>query len=448
MLISFSFKNLFSFKDETTFSMVSGRAQKMANQVISINESIDALKFSAIYGANASGKSNFIKCMYEFGFLILNGPHQYKHDYSFLGNAKENNSAFECLLCDDENNILKYGFEYSYRTNKFVAEWLSTIEKSEEKRVFERNIAQGTFVFEVDLDQKDVERIKIYRDDLKKDGRNLFTKYIYNKKKFFSSKVLKIVASIYEWVEQKLEVTFPEDTLTSPKYYYSTDGLDQISNFLKKYDTGIDHLDKQIVDISDFAKIAPTAIFSDIKERFSKPRKGFMTFHWKDNYYIFSNNSGQFKIEKIVFVHLINNKKVMLTFAQESDGTIRLLQLAAALLSDETGKTFFIDEFDRCLHPLAVVQFVKDFLKNTDSNNQLIITTHESLLMDLQILRRDEIWFVEKTDGISALYSLEEFQKRFDTRVNKQYLEGRYGAIPVFQDSLGEIITDENIFEK
>ena len=110
---------------------------------------------------------------------------------------------------------------------------------------------------------------------------------------------------------------------------------------------------------------------------------------------------------------------------EESDGTVRILDLLEILISGE-GKTYVIDELDRCLHPSLTYQFVHTFFNIARQRNiQLIVTTHESRLMDFELLRRDEIWFVNKRNtGESDIYSLEEYNERFDKK-NRQSIFGR-----------------------
>ena len=110
-----------------------------------------------------------------------------------------------------------------------------------------------------------------------------------------------------------------------------------------------------------------------------------------------------------------------------------MLDLLEIILSGE-GKTYFLDELDRCMHPSLTYKFVDTFLRiAAEKDIQLVVTTHESRLLDFDLLRRDEIWFVDKRKtGESDIYSLEEYNKRFDQKVDKAYLEGRYGGVPVF----------------
>ena len=140
-------------------------------------------------------------------------------------------------------------------------------------------------------------------------------------------------------------------------------------------------------------------------------------------------------IKVIKIVH--NFSSVHFDTYEESDGTLRILELIDILLSDNN-KVFLIDELDRSLHPALSARFIKCFLDLLENKNvQLIITTHESRLLTYNLLRRDEVWFAEKDEnGASKLYSLEQFKEdaRFDRKIDKAYLDGRYGAVPVFID--------------
>ena len=131
--------------------------------------------------------------------------------------------------------------------------------------------------------------------------------------------------------------------------------------------------------------------------------------------------------------------------SDESDGTRRLLNLMPALHRLHTDATvFFIDEIDRSLHPNLVWEFIHYFLKSSNRTRaQVIVTTHESSLLDLELLRRDEIWFAEK-DSMSAtrLYGLTDFNVRKDLEIRKHYLSGRFGAVPFLGD-VERLLADE-----
>jgi hypothetical protein len=123
-------------------------------------------------------------------------------------------------------------------------------------------------------------------------------------------------------------------------------------------------------------------------------------------------------------------KAVRLELAEESDGTRRLLNLVPLLHSPRAAGVYFIDEIDRSLHPMLVREFLGSFLGG-GGFRQIIVTTHETNLLDQDLLRRDEIWFAEKDQSAATrLYSLLDFKVRNDLDIRKGYLQGRFGAIP------------------
>ena len=132
-------------------------------------------------------------------------------------------------------------------------------------------------------------------------------------------------------------------------------------------------------------------------------------------------NHNEVKCQTIEFSH--SQKNTLFNLNEESDGTVRLLDLLEIILSGDD-KTYVIDELDRCLHPSLSYKFVETFFKIAEKKNiQLIVTTHESRLMDFDLLRRDEIWFVNKKyNGTSDIYSLEEYNTRFDQKELNNFL--------------------------
>jgi hypothetical protein len=144
------------------------------------------------------------------------------------------------------------------------------------------------------------------------------------------------------------------------------------------------------------------------------------------------NENNEIEYKSLEFKHSYSSATFSLE--EESDGTIRLLDLIEVLLNEEDGKTYIIDEINRRFHPLLTQEFVQEYLKLAETKNiQLIVTTHESKLMDLKLLRKDEISFVNKeTNGSSCIYSLNKYDDRFDKKVLNEYFSGKYDAIPHF----------------
>ena len=172
----------------------------------------------------------------------------------------------------------------------------------------------------------------------------------------------------------------------------------------------------------------------NISKQANKKIKANSFLRVNNELYIFEKkNSESMDIKTIKFEHRNNDGEY--SFSEESDGTIRLLDLIEILLNNKRNKVYVIDELDRCLHPQLTYRFVENFLNKTDSKNvQLIVTTHESRLLNFDLLRRDEIWFANREkNGPTKLYSLEDYNERFDKKIDKAYLEGRYGGVPIFE---------------
>ena len=173
----------------------------------------------------------------------------------------------------------------------------------------------------------------------------------------------------------------------------------------------------------------------DIKEWKTKKTKSKkvspMSVRINDMYYvIFLDKNDKVKVTTIVFNH---GSDAIFEFPEESDGTRRILDLIEILFTGEE-KIYIIDEIDRSLHPQLTYKFIQEFLAVAQKKNiQLVITTHESRLLDFGLLRQDEIWIANKLiTGETELYSLDEYNVRFDKKVDKAYLEGRYGGVPIF----------------
>ena len=136
------------------------------------------------------------------------------------------------------------------------------------------------------------------------------------------------------------------------------------------------------------------------------------------------------------------NGQDLFEYADESDGTKRLFDLIPLFYEHNGNRVIFIDEIDRSLHTNLTRRFLELFYKLTErDNSQLIATTHDSNLLDLDLIRQDEIWFVERVkDQSSRMYSLNRYKERYDKRVDKEYLLGRYEAVPVFNEEFLEAI--------
>ena len=429
MLINFKVKNFLSYKEMTELSMVAGLTKKKSERLFD-NTKYSLLKFSAIYGANASGKSNIVHALQYMKHIVMKGISRVTNPMYFKldDDCKKVPTYFEVEIFLNGVNYA-YGFEYDTYSNIFVSEWLINLDDS--KSVFERDILNKKFESNLKLNDEFENKLKVYSDDLTADDTKLFLSFVYEKKSILSNTDFDLIINVADWFVQKIKITDPDDTITSMDYYIMDDKINEMASLLEQFDTGIGSVKKIEVDKEEAKSKIPSHILKRIAEDFKEEKDcvgcSVMLRSYKDIWIIDYN--GDFIFYKILFYH----ENVPLTFENESDGTMRLLDLAEVLLTNKENMVYVIDELDRCLHPQVTCKFVKMFLElATKRNIQLIVTTHESRLLDFEILRRDEIWFANKKKGVSELYSLEEFNERFDKKIDKAYLDGRYGGVPIF----------------
>ncbi|MED3757792.1 ATP/GTP-binding protein [Peribacillus frigoritolerans] len=444
MLMNFKVKNFLSFSQEQEFSMVAGNVRNKDHHIIH-DENISILRFAAIYGANASGKSNLLKALdFSKKAIIYGSSKNSKDKYFRLDKESEKNpTTFEYEFKID-NKYYAYGFNMILSEGKFTGEWLYELKKNTESLIYERDMVNKSFKNGLKLNSKDSKiRFKIYSEDLISNEKVLFISEINRNESMLQKYVeFKVFHKIFQWFSNTLDINFPNKPISSTEFFVenNNDTNNKIFKLLDSLDTGITNFELVDSSIEEISRFVPKEIIKDIEEDLlegnSQDENHKKTIHLRSPHNLHSislTKDKNIEIKTMYFSHGTKGGNFIL--GEESDGTRRLLDLLEILLGDED-KVYIIDEIDRSLHPNLTYKFIELFFDVlTDKNIQLIITTHEDRILDLNLLRRDEIWFVEKQEeGYSNLYSLEKFKARFDTKILNAYLEGRYGAIPKFKN--------------
>jgi len=435
MLINFRTENYLTFDETETFSTVLGQTKRLTENVFK-NEKIDLLRFSAVYGSNASGKSNFVDAIRFSREIILEGMSNIddinKYNKNNPNNEnKETKFEYEILV---NNKIFSYGFAVRLQEAKISYEWLYEINGDEEIEIYSRdNINEKKLEINFkyfENNKKLINRLNVYSEDALNSENELFlTELNKNKSKIIDNKNNPVFNEIYNWFQNTLEVISPQGISKEFAVTYTQEEhMNQLGNFLRSNGTGIEKVQfKECSRMDDIPLSLEKKIREDIVKNLEKDPTKDGLFRGPNNTYKFSYEKNILKIEEIVLLH--GNENIPYKLGEESDGTRRLIDLFS-IISSNKEKVFIVDEIDRSLHPLLTYNFIKEYIQGT-SKGQLIVTTHEDRLLDLNLLRRDQIWFMEKNvSGNSSLYSLEEFKERFDKNILNAYLEGRYGAIP------------------
>ncbi len=424
MLIEFKFKNYRSFRDEATLSMEATGLSTFRNSTIEYGNT-RILSGAAIYGKNGGGKSNVIRAFWLAVQFIKNAQRTQHENASipvspFLIDDYSKNEAtsFEFTFVLDN---IKYIYGFSATKEYIESEYLYHSPKGQKAIIFERNRQDFKFTEE-------------------KAKRKLISETVATNQLFFSVACTmndEDCSRAMRWFRGY--VFFSRDYSDIPRQLleYSNDKnmLKAISNYAKAADLGIEDMQfefnsQEITEDIEFPDSVPEGI-----------RVALTNFmHALSE----SSNNSEVKLKMgdvtATSLHRGINKNgesqlFPLELSEESDGTRKLMAVAPAIESVlSKGGVLLIDELERELHPTLVNYIVTKFQRKQSNPNgaQIIFTTHNTELMNEEILRKDQIYFVDKdnTDGTSELYSISEFSTKTSENIRKGYLLGKYGATP------------------
>lgn len=444
MLIRFVVKNFLSYRDQTVFSMAAGKASSHGGHVCEC-DGRRLLRSSFVFGANAGGKSGLVKAIDFSRRMVVDGVSTTNMDklHFRITDTPDTVGTFQYDIFTD-GKFYSYGFAIDYAKSYIVDEWLYRTAGAAETCVFHRRRDEkGVMSIEtgLSLSHNEKSRFVIYADDFKGKAmrRELFLRDI-GKRAGNATEFGRDAAAVLLWFSRLL-VIFPETRYVGvPSFMVDRGKNDMASRLMAHFDTGIDLLVDEEIDIEKFWEQIPSAFRDRLKSdvvRELTSGNGNSVVSVNDGFstYIFSYDKGEVVVKKTKQDH--GNHRDLFERLEESDGTIRLFDLIPLYENWRNGGVVVIDELDRSLHTKVTLEFVKLFLDDPRARRaQLIATTHDVGLLDLDLLRQDEIWFAERdTDKSSKLYSLLGFKARFEKDVFKDYMIGRYGALPIF-DSL------------
>lgn len=443
MLVRFSVENFMSFNETVSFSMAASKVTRMKDHIITINDK-KILKGGYIFGPNASGKSNLIKAMKFAKKIILSGCDgvDFNKKHFRINNDnfhKPGVFQFDIMI---KGVAYSYGFAISYNDKEIIAEWLVKTSGAE-VYLFSRELQEdGNILIQTDIknikNKEDETRFKIYLDDFKNKKnkamrQTLILTDIANRSSS-ESEFFKRFIDIFEWFKDII-IIFPDTKFGGLGNIISNTATKELfEEMLSSFDTGVESVDGKEVEFEKLFENIPVEKLEEIKVNISNilDEDTATIKIGKSMFSVQKQSNGEIKATKMVLNH--GNNEDLFDCTDESDGTQRLFDLIPLFFNKEKDRIIIIDEIDRSLHSKLTEKFVQLFYKySKNTNTQLIATTHDSILLDLDLVRQDEIWFIERQkDHSSRIYSLNKFKERFDKRIEKEYLIGRYGAIPDF----------------
>jgi len=421
MLIEFRTTNFRSFRDEQVLSLVATADKTQVEthtHATGLKAAPNLLRSAAIYGANASGKSNLIKALQYMRSVVLESativqPGQSYSVQPFRLDAESGKAptSFEVTFMLDG---VRYEYAFAMTTQRIVRESLLVYKAFKPQRWFERRFDEVT--------GKDIYE---FGPGLK-GAKNLWESATRPNALFLSMAVQlnsEALRPVYDWFADRL-IIINEQSPLSPDYSIQ---------MLKHEESrkGIcDFLRAAGISIADIEVAAKRTVYRSVKIDLATGKS--------------EDGLDEQTIDELKFHHTTENGKAVFELFDESSGTRNLLFLAGPVL-DILGKevTLVVDELDTSLHTRLVQELVRLFHRpelNT-GGAQLILTTHDTALLDAYgLFRRDQIWFVEKgVDQNSHLYPLTDFSPRKNEAIERGYLQGRYGALPFLRDALGMI---------
>lgn len=444
MLLRFICENFKSFKDKTEFSMVASKITRHPGHVALCNGR-RVLRGAFMFGANAGGKSNFVKAIDFARRIVVDGLERTSCDrMNFLLSPKGSENKIGRFQFDifANDRFYSYGFAIDYSAVEIVGEWLVSMDSPSGETCLFSRVKDETGNTEIETDchyqGDEKKRFDVYKEDMKKSGmrRTLFLSDVAKRSsgaEDFSSRFL----DVYAWF-QRLLVLFPDTRFAGiPSFVHDDSSRLRYSEWLKHFDTGIDSLLAQDVSIDKCWEYIPIDIRENVKADVfrllsSNQDTAAIALNCRGSYYCFYTTKEGIKVKKIVANH--GRDDIPFEREDESEGTQRLFDLLPFIPLLRKNAVAVIDELDRSLHTKATLEFIRLFYgDDANANSQLIVTTHDGELLDLDHVRQDEIWFVERNEEkSSSLYSLSKFKTRFDKDIKKDYLLGRYGALPIF----------------
>jgi AAA15 family ATPase/GTPase len=435
MLLRFKIKNFLSFYEETLFDMFPNIKREKFQHHIHMEMEVPLLKQVAIYGANGSGKSNFIKALIFLREFVT-------HD-NFLKLIDLDDYIFQ--LTREKSQVISFEIEFSHReryyiynveiSKKEVYEKLSIsgLNKTEDKLVFER---KGTNVNAPSVQNEiAVKQLLTLNPESSLLPLNLKFPVLSNTD----------AKHVYDWFSKKMEVITISSTI--PSLINLMARKPKILNFANKVFENIGVGIKSIeINNTPFEKWAIKAKNAEelqniIDKNPMQLNRNIAQLQNNRNVLNITIQKGIKTVQELLFNQLgqsVYHKEMKIS--TQSDGTVRLLTLIPALYDAMyEQKTIFIDEIDNSIHPNLMFELLRLYANNK-ANGQLIFTTHTTKLLNQQeLLRPDEIWFVEKKEGNTKMYSLNDFKLHNTLNIENGYLDGRYGAIPIIEDLSVEI---------
>ncbi|MFQ5672490.1 MAG: ATP/GTP-binding protein [Nitrospinales bacterium] len=418
MLIEFKVTNFRSIRETQTLSLVANSSKELLEENTfdtGIKGFPRLLRSVVIYGPNAAGKSNLCHAMWFMRLFVINSAQEKQAGdeipatpFLFDRTRKSHPSEFEIIFI---HKGIRYQYGFAINVRRIIHEWLLAYPLGKAQRWFERKFNPNTQRDKWEFGSKFKSRKRFLQEATRDNALFLSTAIQLNNEQLMP---------VFDWFNSAFNIFSSVHTL-QPDYTVGlceeSSGKNLVIKFMNEADLSIANISLEKNKLS--LKYLPKGMPREIKEQIRSDLQENL---------------------KIIFFHNVkgSTKNIGLDFGHESDGTQKLFSIACPILNTlAQGNVLVVDELDNSLHPLLVRYLINFFHdpKLNNKNSQLIFATHDTSLLDKEIFRRDQVWFVEKDKHNSTqLYPLSDFKPRKGEALAKGYLQGRYGALPFIGD--------------
>lgn len=428
MILRVIVENFLSFREATQFDMFPNMKRTTFENHIYKDEEIPLLKQAAIYGANGSGKSNFIRAVSFIRNYVVNtsffnniSVSEYKHKL-----AASTDTVPISLFIEFATNHNYYIYSIEIEDDSIVNEslFLSGIGEKENELIFSRKDKSIQFA------EEPTAEIRSAIDKLINDNAMSSVLSLNNRFPIIKDKR---AAEVYKWFAEELEVV--SFNAIAPQLIDIMSDNSEVLNFAKEafseIGLGINDLAIRTEQFDEWISKKEHSHYKS-KEKQLSAESAVTGFSSYKPLFSIGLDNGVRTVKEFVFKQLGKDGYIgELDIKAQSDGTVRLLTLIPALYSAiKLGHTVVIDEINHSIHPSLIFALI-NYYANTATTGQLIFTTHETCLLNQQqLMRPDEVWFTEKNEGATRMYSLNEFKVHSTISIENGYMQGRYGAIP------------------
>ena len=437
MLLKYIVSNYKAIGHKVEFSMFPTEQNKDERFLTTIKTKTGEWKIlrrGALFGPNAAGKSTLIESInFARNYIVeekksgkITNIKQFKGDFKDLNGI----TTFQFMFYLD-GDVYDYGF--SLDRQQVYEEWLMLLTTTGFVPMFTRITKTEKTIIEIEelaiVNSKDRKIADVLKDSMQEKQKNqLFLYKLYNNG-------VKKIEKIFEWFEG-IQVIFPHTKIQMlPIKLMADESLNEfLSNSLSKLDTGVFKISAEQQEVDFKELVEKMNIPEDVVQEIENIKSGIVNINGKC--FVFTEEKNQTLFMQLKFEHHLNNQTVKFNIEDESDGTQRLLDLLPILFKiNEKNRICFVDELDRSLHTKLSKYFLDCFIIDSEKSlNQIVFTAHDVNLINLQDFRQDEIWFIEKNKlGEVQVKPFSDFEVKENQDMLKDYLNGRFGAIPVIR---------------